>query len=333
MEKIDIVLTWVDGSDLAWQKERMEYASLKRKKGDQSDAVVRYRNWDNLQYVLRGIEKNMPWVNKVHLITYGHLPKWINKECKKLHIVRHEDYIPKEYLPTFNSNVIELNMHRIEGLSEYFINFNDDIFVIKKTEASDFFVNGKPCDSAVLSPQLIYRGGICNTVVNNLEIINDYFSIRDIKKNWKKWFDLTKYRTKSVRTFLFLQFSKIIGIYETHIAYSYCKSTFEEVWRKEKEELQATCKNKFRTKEDINHWLFRYWQLLSGDFEPRNINFGILKDVGTQIDDILKILHGKGKYKMICINDSDSLADFEKTKTIVNEALDTLFPEKSSFEI
>lgn len=70
------------------------------------------------------------------------MPEWLNTECPKLRIVRHEEYIPSEYLPTFNSNVIELNLHRILDLSERFINFNDDMFVIGETQKSDFFENG-----------------------------------------------------------------------------------------------------------------------------------------------------------------------------------------------
>ena len=115
LNKIDVVITWVDGNDKAWQAEKEKYLPLRSDK-------VRYRNWDNVQYIFRGIEKFMPWVNCVHFVTWGHLPKWMNTNYEKLHVVNHKDFIPKEYLPTFNSNAIELNLHRIPGLSENFIN-------------------------------------------------------------------------------------------------------------------------------------------------------------------------------------------------------------------
>ena len=46
--------------------------------------------------------------------------------------------MPEAYLPSYNSSAIELNIHRIRGLSEHFIYFNDDMFKIKDTQPSDF---------------------------------------------------------------------------------------------------------------------------------------------------------------------------------------------------
>ena len=113
MEKIDFVISWVDGNDKEWQKEREKY--IVENNNDNSD--VRYRNWDNLKYWFRGVEKFAPFVNKIYFITYGHLPEWLNVNNPKLVIVNHKDYIPEKYLPTFNSHTIELNLHRIKGLS------------------------------------------------------------------------------------------------------------------------------------------------------------------------------------------------------------------------
>ena len=112
-QKIDFVIAWVDGSDLEWQKEKNKYANP----GDttlQVDAsMVRYREWDTLRYWFRAVEKYAPWVNQVYFVTCGHVPKWLNMDAPKLHFVRHQDYIPEQYLPTFSSHPIELNLHRI----------------------------------------------------------------------------------------------------------------------------------------------------------------------------------------------------------------------------
>ncbi len=90
--KIDFVITWVDGSDKAWQQEKRKFEPA----GGRQDASVdnakeRYRDWGNLRYWFRGVEKYAPWVRKVHFITWGHLPTWLNTVHPKLHIVRHED--------------------------------------------------------------------------------------------------------------------------------------------------------------------------------------------------------------------------------------------------
>ena len=92
---IDIVFPWVDGSDPVWQESKLSYSSLSA-----DDKEIRYRDWGLLKYIFRGIDQNLPWIRKVHFITCGHLPDWLNTDCSKLHIVKHSDYIPSEWLPT-----------------------------------------------------------------------------------------------------------------------------------------------------------------------------------------------------------------------------------------
>ena len=114
MNEIDFVILWVDGNDPAWREE-----FVRTRQAENDDASeIRYRDWRNLHYWFRSAERFAPWVRKVHFITWGHLPAWLRRDHPKLHIVNHRDFIPAEYLPTFNSNTIELNIHRIEGLEE-----------------------------------------------------------------------------------------------------------------------------------------------------------------------------------------------------------------------
>ena len=146
---IDFVVTWLDGNDLEWQAEYKKY--YKEEKGiDMS--IARMRDWDNLQYWFRSIEKYAPWVNKIHLVTWGHTPKWLNKNAEKLNVVKHAGFIPEKYLPTFSTFPNTLNTHRIEGLSEHFVLFDDDMFLGKKIDRTRFFKKGKPVDIAQLTP-------------------------------------------------------------------------------------------------------------------------------------------------------------------------------------
>ncbi len=116
-EKIDFVITYVDGNDPEWLAERNKYLFGVDKL---TDTIERYRNWENLQYWFRGIEKFAPFVNKIHFITSSRVPEWLNMNNPKLNVVRHSDYIPEEYLPTFSSIPIELNLHRLEDLRRKF---------------------------------------------------------------------------------------------------------------------------------------------------------------------------------------------------------------------
>ena len=140
--KIDFVITWVDGTDPKWLAEKLrtlqETDFLETQKTDSSD--LRFRNdFDFLRFWFRGVEKFAPWVNQIFFVTYGHLPSWLNLNHPKLKIIRHEDFIPQEFLPTFNSHTIENHLHLIPGLSEYFVYFNDDFYLLKTTKPTDFF--------------------------------------------------------------------------------------------------------------------------------------------------------------------------------------------------
>ena len=329
-DSIDIVIPWVDPTDPNWQKEKRKYSTVVTNEDD--DREIRYRDWDNLQYVFRGIEKYAPWVNKIHFITYGHLPKWLNVDAPKLHIVRHEDYIPKEYLPLFSSHIIELNMHRIEGLSEKFIYFNDDIFLLKMTKPEDFFQNGLPCDVNI--PNLILPNfkTFSPIVFNTVAYINKHFSKKKQMREFPGKYFNPQYGIIGLgMTLLFSYWSGYTGFFNHHLAVPYLKSTLQEVWREEPEILEKTCHHRFRDNMDVNQYIFRYWQLASGQFIPSPLK-GKYFLVSSNNDRIVNYIN-KSKGKMICINDAEFNGDFDLVKEQINTALMRRFPEKSSFEI
>ena len=107
MEKIDFIITWVDSSDQKWIEEKNKYEITNDlKKVDARNN--RYRDMNCLKYWFRGVEKYAPWVNKIFFVTYGHYPEWLNIDNKKIKIIKHSEFIPEKFLPTFNSNAIGL---------------------------------------------------------------------------------------------------------------------------------------------------------------------------------------------------------------------------------
>ncbi len=133
---MDIVITYVNGLDPEWLDSYARYTNT-------PILEKRFRDWGTLRYLLRGIAENMPFVGKVHLVVSGEsqVPEWLNRDI--VNVVLHRDFIPAQYLPTFNSNTIELHLHRIKGLAEEFVYFNDDIFPMLPCKKEDFFRNGK----------------------------------------------------------------------------------------------------------------------------------------------------------------------------------------------
>src|SRR5690606_39009951 len=111
-------------------------------------SVARFRDYGFLKYWFRGVEKFAPWVRNIHFVTCGQKPDWINVNHPKIKFVNHEDYMPKEFLPCYNSNVIEIYMHRIPDLTEQFVYFNDDFFIINHITPKRFFTDGLPNDIA-----------------------------------------------------------------------------------------------------------------------------------------------------------------------------------------
>lgn len=141
MADIDFVMAWVDGADPAWRQERDAYAGNKGRSAA-SSGDARYRDWELLRFWFRGVERFAPWVRRIHFVTWGHLPEWLDTANPKLAVVNHRDFIPQEYLPTFSANPIELNFHRIQGLSEQFVYFNDDVFLLRPVREADFSGTG-----------------------------------------------------------------------------------------------------------------------------------------------------------------------------------------------
>lgn len=323
---IDVVLPWVDGSDKLWQLDYQKHSN-----GKKID-IERFRDWDNLKYVFRSIEKNMPWVRKVYFITAGHIPDFLNLNCSKLVHVKHADFIPEEYLPTFNSHTIELNFHRIPDLSENFIYFNDDTFALNRIEREYFFKKNLPVDYMIMNP--IYGGGIEHHLLRNICVINRRFNNKYHFKTLKNLFRFD-YGTDFIRNLALMPWKKYTGFYDPHSPLPYKKKTFKDVWDLEHSTLNGSCITKHRELSDVNQYLFRYWRLCSGEFFNKNNKkftcFISLKDEHMNL--AVSIIKNNNKYKLLCLNDSGNIIDFAKCKKEIIDAFDTRFPEKSIFEV
>lgn len=328
---IDFVITWVDGSDKQWRNEKALYHP---ESGTDNDSE-RYRDWELLKYWFRGVEKFAPWVRKIHFITWGHLPEWLNTEHPKLHIVNHKDYIPMEYLPIFNSNVLEIYMHKIEGLSENFVYFNDDFFLINKTEEDYFFKGGKPRDMLAFQPVVANPNNpvMSHLYMNNSLVLCKYFNKREnVKAHPGNYFKIGYPPLYFFYNLLELAFPLYTGFYTVHGPSAFCKSTFEEIWSKEEEALKSMSFNRFRSNTDLTPYLFREWQKLSGNFVPTNVmkDFGYF-NISTENNKLLQTIQKQSK-KVICINDAKIGDEFDRVKHELQNAFMQILPEVSSFE-
>ena len=143
---MDAVISYVNCNDKIWRAEYDKYCT------DFETKKYFFYDWGTLKYVLRGISVYMPYIKNVFLIVSNieQVPDYVDQS--KVKIVLHKDFIPEEYLPTFNSCTIETFMNDIEGLDEQFIYFNDDMIPIAPISYGDLFCNGKPCISFESNP-------------------------------------------------------------------------------------------------------------------------------------------------------------------------------------
>ncbi len=334
---IDCVILWVDGNDPDWIKKKNDYLPPE-KRVDIDASAERFRDFDILRYLFRGLEINADWFRYIFFVTCGQKPEWLNVSHPKLKLIDHKDFIPESYLPTFNSHSIEMNLHRIPGLSEHFVYFNDDMFVLRKTVPEDFFKNGKPCDSAIMNAFAIekteseFRFLI---PVNNMEIINKHFNKSEtLKKFFWKYFTL-KYGKEMLRTVCLTPWRHFTGFTINHMPYSLKKSTLETIWEMEPEVLDRTCCHRFRNSNDVNIWLATNWQFATGDFYPRSPKIGQLCCLSDNLQNNIMVYKNvvEHKTKLICINDNVSEQNCEKVQMKIVRAFQKIYPDKSSFEL
>lgn len=328
---IDFVVTWVNMDDPEWQNEFSKYSGNKdNTKNGVSKA--RFRDYGFLKYWFRGVEKFAPWVRKIHFVTSGQKPDWLDESNPKIHLVSHKDFIPAEFLPTYNSVVIERYMYRIPGLAEHFVYFNDDFFIINNINPERFFRNGLPCDIAVFTYNPSWSQWYVR-IKNNIRLINRHFDKKEVMKRWHdKWFHKS-YGSRARWNYLLHFYNKFITLRVPHNAQPYLKSTFEEVWAEEGEELTRTSVNRFRALDDYTPELFRIWQICKGNFEPYN-TYSDTKMFPLMVKSkkAVKAIYEQA-YSLICLNDNVHIRNYDIVMQNLHDAFQSILPEKSSFEL
>lgn len=291
---MDIVITYVNGADPLWQASYSQFT--------QKPLIAkRYRDWGTLKYLLRSIEKNLPFIENVFLVvsSLSQVPQWASSELK---IVTHNMIIPSDFLPTFNSTCIEMFLHRIPGLGEEYVYFNDDIFPVRPCSSEDFFRDGK----AVLKfHSCLLRGGQFRKQTLN--------SDRLARKALGMGAGLLYLRPK-------------------HSATTMLRSVCEEAFARSESEILSRIS---RVREDfnVNQYYFLDYQLLSGRMLPGglskkhfSLSVASQKDIREFFDNLSTSLVG--------INDTKvSPEKVASVGAMLDEVLSGMFPCKSRFEL
>ena len=334
---IDIVVLWVDGKDPEWIKEFNRYSTDTKKEGIDS-REERYRDYGLLKYWFRGVEKYTPWINKIHFVTCGQKPDWLDESNPKLRLVNHRDFIPAEYLPTFQGRPIELNLHRIKDLSEHFVYFNDDLFLLRPVKSDFYFKKGLPvisCDLGI--PRWLSYSNIGRIIINNCGVLKQNLDVeRLVWKNIWKYINIRSLgfgrAAKNLVSFA-INRTVIPGTFG-HQPSAQLKSTFDEIWCTVPKIMDDPSRCRFRSDYCVNQWLLSSWNMISGRFYPANEKrtghyFVFNTDNLSWICETIRMQ----SYPQLCLNDKAiGPAEMEKCIHEVSQAFDTILPEKSSFE-
>jgi len=133
-----MVFTYCDGTDPKFIEEKKQFLKEKDKVNNKP---VRFININEITYSVRSVLKFMPWINMIYIITNKQIPPIeLNPKVK---IIDHTEIIPKKYLPTFNSDVIESFIHNIPELSEIILYNNDDMMHTRNVDISDIIQENK----------------------------------------------------------------------------------------------------------------------------------------------------------------------------------------------
>jgi hypothetical protein len=306
--EVDAVYMWVDGNDPKIREKRLKYLGMEQKKLDvQSAAKGRFYDNEELKYSFRSLEKYAPWIRKIFLITDAQVPKWF-KDNSKIEIVDHKDIIDEKYLPTFNSEVIDFNIHKIKGLADRFLLINDDMFFGRKVYKSFFFTKeGVPIKY-----------------------------LRRIRRKWLSrpssgmFYDIYKKCQKLIEE----KFGEIPTTRFDHCITAYQKESFPKTINLFKEEVERTLTSRFRKEYDVARFLVDFYEIavlgakIKNVYKRRNF-YNIVVDLREDTLYKLSMIEKRRPY-MFCLNDTEKTTD--KDREICGEFLEEVLSEKSSFE-
>lgn len=328
-DKIDFVVSWVNGQDPVWLSKYNEFSD-----DDTLDVKnARFRDYDIFKYWFRSVEKYASWVNHIYLVTDNQVPEWLDTTNEKITIIDHTQIIDQKYLPIFNSSAIELNIHKIPNLSENFVYFNDDMFLNKRVTPNDFFSkDGLPRDTAGLNAiQPLFDFDYIHA--NNIRIINKNFEKKQVmKKQFFKFINPVNLEL-NIYTILLFFWPKFTRFFDLHYPYSISKQNMIDVISKNEESYEKTMKDRFRSTNDITIWLVRYYALVQGEFSVRSPRVGKIYDMLDKFPEIIDDLT-KQKHKMIVINDNSDIDDvqFHLYSEKLRLTFESMLPNKSTFE-
>lgn len=338
---IDLVLTWLDDSDPAWQVAyHQAYSSLPASPylAHLATGASAFRDFGLLKYLLRGVDAFLPWIRKVHLVTNTRTPQWLRTDSQRLQLVSHEDIFPDaSVLPTFNGAAIESCLGYIPDLAERFIYCNDDVLFLSPVPQERYFVGGKAVEcwnlDYVCYPDLDFTL-ICH--FTHAVIAGEYQRRRNalLMQRWKEIFHWRNGLRANVRNALHLCSGSFPFTFR-HGPAPMLRSMYELAEDRFTEVLEQTRRSPFRHQRNVFQYFFRALALLEGKTYPRRYEDFLYVPLTSAAETSKRLALVRSRApRSVCFNDTKLLQDQEvgETRALLHAFLKELLPQPSQFE-
>ena len=309
--KIDAVITWVDGDDPRHRAKREQYGNRRMLSQNDVAGNTRYASLGEIFYCVASLNRYAPWLNKIYIVTDEQDPmldEWLANHFPEgtipMEIVDHKVIFRgyEEFLPTFNSISIESMTWRIPGLSEHYIEFNDDLILAAPTRPDDFFTE----DGKVVCYGKRYRS-LYVRLSNILRRHRDgskQVSFRQTMRNAAEILGERKY---------------FIKIYHTPKAL--LRSVYERYFASYPDNLLSNVRHRFRVPSQFNVEEMQYLLLQrEGKMVMRRAYDDLLylkpKRDNEYITKKLAEFDSKANHKFGCFNSLDMMTEEGRTMTI-----------------
>ena len=278
---VDYVVTYVDDEDPIWREQKRMF--------NKSEMRSRFSSLGMLDTHLSLIRENLPFINNVYIVVSSE-SQLSNIKDTGFIPVYHDQIIDKKYLPTFNSSTIEMSLYKIPGLSEQFIYANDDMYVIRELQASDFFIDGRPRLSFhELSKSM---NGFYSRCSNSFSIASSEID------------------------------DKMAPIVPDHTISPMLVSSCEHVLSLHKNRIEKSI-TRFRDKKNINQYVFSIYDKLSGKTVDSQLKFKYftLEDI-DKIKSLIDV-------DVCCLNDTSSTKERSDLNEKINKLISSTSKKES----
>lgn len=304
---IDVVISWVDGNDPKHQEKMDPYLDNRVREDIPGAHPTRFRSVNEIRYCVLSIFTFAPFVRNVFIVTDEQDPELHNDvglhfpdRLKSLKIIDHKE-IFKEYedcLPTFSSRTIEGMIWRIDGLSDRFIYFNDDSFLIRDTEVSDFFIHNRPVLRGGWLPSPWPRTlwfGFQNIIKKSLMGRKDFHP--------KPSYHLGQWLAAKIAGFRYRYF------YFNHTPYSISKTTAEKFYKNDPLFFKEHLRHRFKNHKQVNFIsLLYHLELKNGNRNIRKPDVAYVNPTRRPdgyIDRKIALCNRDERIKFLCVQSMD----------------------------